>query len=151
MWWIGRRLTDGRVDMPPFTLHPRLAADTVPVGDLPLCRVLLMADARFPWLILVPRRDDLTEFIDLAAPDRAVLMEEIALVSYALQRETGAGKLNVGALGNIVTQLHVHVVARSHGDAAWPGPVWGSGVALAYADDAAQRLVTQIRAALSFR
>ncbi|MGI3903014.1 MAG: HIT domain-containing protein [Janthinobacterium lividum] len=137
--------------MPPFTLHPRLAADTIPVGDLPLCRVLLMADARFPWLVLVPRRADLTEFVDLDEPERAVLMEEIALVSHALRRETGAGKLNVGALGNIVAQLHVHVVARSPGDAAWPGPVWGSGTALPYSDDVAQTLVSRIGAALSFR
>ena len=137
--------------MPDFALHPRLAADTLPIGDLPLCRVLLMADARFPWLILVPRRAGLVEVIDLDAPERAVLMEEIALASHALRRETGAEKLNVGALGNIVTQLHVHVVARSPGDAAWPGPVWGSGTALPYSDDAAQRLVTRIRATLSFR
>jgi diadenosine tetraphosphate (Ap4A) HIT family hydrolase len=134
-----------------FALHPRLAADTVPVADLPLCRVLLMADARFPWLILVPRRADLTEFIDLDAPERGVLMEEIALASRVLRQETGAEKLNVGALGNVVSQLHIHVVARYSADAAWPGPVWGSGPALPYAGDAAQALARRIGAALSFR
>ncbi len=137
--------------MPPFALHPRLAADTIPVGDLPLCRVLLMRDARFPWLVLVPRREDLTEFVDLDALERTVLMEEIALASHALRRETGAEKLNVGALGNIVAQLHVHVVARFAADPAWPGPVWGSGTAVPYSDDAAQTLVSRIGAALSFR
>lgn len=134
-----------------FALHPRLAADTLPVGDLPLCRVLLMHDARFPWLVLVPRRPELRELTDLPAPDRAALMEEIAAASEALGRETGAEKLNVGALGNVVEQLHVHVVARFAADAAWPGPVWGSGAALAYAAGAARALADRLGAALGFR
>ncbi len=137
-------------DEPPFALHPRLAADTVPVGDLPLCRILLMADARFPWLILVPRRS-VTEIVDLAAPERATLVEEIALASRVLRDETGAEKLNVGALGNIVAQLHIHVVARFATDAAWPGPVWGSGAAVPYEADAARRLARRLGAALGFR
>ena len=134
-----------------FTLHPRLAADTVPVGDLPLCSVLLMGDARFPWLILVPRRADLREFTDLPVGGRAELMEEIADASRALQAEAGAEKLNVGALGNVVAQLHVHVVARFEADAAWPGPVWGSGVAVPYAPGAAEALAGRIGRALGFR
>ena len=137
--------------MTPFTLHPRLAADTVPVGDLPLCSLLLMGDARFPWLILVPRRADLREFTDLPAGARADLLEEIAGASRALQAETGAEKLNVGALGNVVAQLHVHVVARFAADAAWPGPVWGSGAAVPYAPGAAEALAGRIGRALGFR
>jgi diadenosine tetraphosphate (Ap4A) HIT family hydrolase len=136
--------------MTDFALHPRLAADTVPVGDLPLCRLLLMGDARFPWLILVPRRPDLREFTDLPPGERAVLMEEIALASGALARDTGAEKLNVGALGNVVSQLHVHVVARSTGDPAWPGPVWGSGAPLPYPPGAARALARRIGAAVGF-
>ena len=134
-----------------FTLHPRLAADTVPVGDLPLCSVLLMGDARFPWLILVPRRAELREVTDLPAGARADLMEEIAEASRALQAETGAEKLNLGALGNVVAQLHVHVVARFAADAAWPGPVWGSGASVPYPPGAAEALAGRIGRALGFR
>ncbi len=137
--------------MTDFALHPRLAADTFLVGDLPLCRVLLMRDARFPWLILVPRRPDQREFTDLPAAERALLMEEIALASRALQAETGADKLNVGALGNVVAQLHIHVVARFAGDAAWPGPVWGSGAATLYPTGAAEALAGRLAAPLGFR
>lgn len=137
--------------MPPFALHPRLAADTLPVGDLALSCVLLMADARFPWLILVPRRPALREFTDLPQAERADLMEEIALISRVLAAEAGAGKINVGALGNVVEQLHVHVVARSAADPAWPGPVWGSGAAVPYAGGAGQALAGRLAAALGFR
>ncbi len=111
-----------------FVLDPRLAADTVPVGDLELSRLLFMDDARFFWLILVPRQENLSELIDLEAQKRAFLMEEIAGVS-AWQfcgDLPGVDKINVGALGNIVRQLHIHIVARRIGDAAWPGPVWGA-------------------------
>jgi diadenosine tetraphosphate (Ap4A) HIT family hydrolase len=115
-----------------FALDARLAADTIEIGDLALSRLLLMNDARFLWLILVPRRNDLSELIDLDAADRAILIEEIAAVSAVLRGEPGVDKINVGALGNIVRQLHVHVVARNVGDATWPGPVWGSGAPARY-------------------
>ena len=115
-----------------FTLHPTLTQDTVEVTRLPLCRVLLMKDSRFPWLILVPERDGVREIHDLLPADRAALIEEIAQASQILQRLFRPDKLNVGALSNIVPQLHVHVVARTAGDAAWPGPVWGSGPAVLY-------------------
>ena len=117
-----------------FTLHPTLARDTVLVSRLPLCRVLLMGDRRFPWLILVPERDSVREIHELPQGDRADLMEEIARVSEVLKRLFQPDKLNVGALGNIVPQLHIHVVARFVADPAWPGPVWGSGPAEPYAD-----------------
>jgi diadenosine tetraphosphate (Ap4A) HIT family hydrolase len=115
-----------------FSLHPQLARDTVPVGDLTLSRVLLMNDANYPWLILVPRREGATELIDLAEEDRLALMREIALASAALKALTECEKLNVAAIGNVVPQLHVHIVARRHSDAAWPKPVWGAVPALAY-------------------
>ena len=133
-----------------FALDSRLETDTLHLGDLLLSRVRLMNDARFPWLILVPRKPDLREFTDLAAPERAMLMEEIAAASAALQDATGAQKLNVGALGNRVPQLHVHVVARFEGDSAWPAPVWGNGRGEPYADAAAQALAAQITARMAF-
>ena len=116
-----------------FALNPRLAADTFPVGLLDLCEVRAMNDRRFPWLILVPRRADLCELYELSRADRALLIEEIAETSEALKRLTGADKMNVAALGNEVRQLHIHVIARRIGDAAWPGPVWGKGVRDSYA------------------
>jgi|SRR5579871_1463689 len=110
-----------------FTLHPRLAADTTELARWALCRVLLMNDARFPWLILVPERPALREIHDLAAVDRAILIEETARASRLLQERLKADKINVAALGNRVPQLHVHVIARFAGDPAWPNPVWSQG------------------------
>lgn len=110
-----------------FTLDPRLAADGPALGDLPLCHVRLVDDARFFWIVLIPRRRGLVEIIDLPAAERPILMEEIAAASAALKAVSGCAKLNVAALGNIVSQLHVHVVGRTVGDAAWPGPVFGVG------------------------
>jgi diadenosine tetraphosphate (Ap4A) HIT family hydrolase len=104
-----------------------------------------MNDARFPWLILVPRRNDLSELIDLDAADRAILMEEIAAASAVLRARPGVDKINVGALGNIVRQLHVHVVARSVGDATWPGPVWGAGAAVRYVPEDAAALALDLQ------
>jgi diadenosine tetraphosphate (Ap4A) HIT family hydrolase len=130
-----------------FTLDPRLAGNTAFVADWTLCRVLLMDDARFPWLILVPRRPGLAELDDLDEEDRTRLMHEIGRAMQALRDVAACDKLNVGALGNIVRQLHVHVVARREADAAWPGPVWGAGVAQRYAADARETLLGQLRAA----
>lgn len=129
-----------------MNLHPTLARDTVEVARLPLCRVLLMKDRRFPWLILVPERDSVREIHELTAEDRAELIEEIARAGEALQRLFQPDKLNVGALGNVVPQLHVHVVARFATDRAWPGPVWGSGAAAAYSDDELEALKDRLAA-----
>jgi diadenosine tetraphosphate (Ap4A) HIT family hydrolase len=118
--------------MSAFTLHPQLERDTVPVGDLALLRVLLMNDANYPWLILVPRREGVVEIVDLAEDDRQQLMREIAQASTALKAVTACEKLNVAAIGNVVPQLHVHVVARRHSDPAWPKPVWGALPPAAY-------------------
>jgi diadenosine tetraphosphate (Ap4A) HIT family hydrolase len=115
-----------------FTLHPRLAADTHFLADMLLCRVLLLNDARFPWLILVPRRADLRELTDLDAADRALAFDEIDRASGALRQLYAPDRINVAAIGNIVNQLHIHVVARSTKDAAWPGTVWGHGTAEPY-------------------
>ena len=130
--------------MSDFELHPRLAADTVFVADWTLCRVLLMNDARYPWLILVPRRAGATEIFDLNPDDREMLIAEIALASERLKHFSHTAKINVGALGNLVPQLHIHIVARNPGDAAWPGPVWGSGQSEPYAPDALQNFVGEI-------
>ena len=110
-----------------FSLDPRLAAGTHPVGDLALCSVLLMDDARFPWLILVPRRPDLSELTDLAPEDARLAFEEIRIAVGVVQALARPDKVNVAALGNVVSQLHIHVVARFRSDPAWPGPVWGVG------------------------
>ncbi|HUG62636.1 MAG TPA: HIT family protein [Methylomirabilota bacterium] len=131
-----------------FKLDPRLAQDTVPVGDLALCRVLLMNDATYPWLILVPRRDGLADIVDLDADGRALLMEEIALASEALKTLAQPLKLNVAALGNMVRQLHVHVIARTDVDPAWPAPVWGKAPAVAYHPVAAAAFRDRVAAAI---
>jgi diadenosine tetraphosphate (Ap4A) HIT family hydrolase len=133
----------------PFTLHPTLARDTVEVARLPLCRALLMNDRRFPWLILVPERESVREIHELSPEDRAALIEEIARASQALERLFHPDKLNVGALGNIVPQLHVHVVARAAGDPAWPGPVWGSGAAVPYEEDEREEIRRRLAAELA--
>jgi len=113
-----------------------------------MSRVLLMNDARYPWLVLVPRKTDLTEIHDLSASDRATLMEEISRTSETLKSLMNAAKINVGVLGNLVPQLHVHIVARNPGDAAWPGPVWGHGIAKPYAEAAKAEFLAKLRTSL---
>ncbi len=132
-----------------FSLDKRLAADSIPVGELRLCRVQLQDDARFPWLVLVPKRAGLTELFDLSPDERMTLIEEAALCGAALRAVTQCLKINTAALGNIVRQLHIHVVARNDGDAAWPGPVWGVGERKPY--EAAERddLIARVRSALA--
>ena len=130
--------------MSAFVLDPTLEADTLEIVTLPLCVARLMNDRRFPWVILVPARPRVSEIIDLDAADRGLLMEEIALVSTAMRDLFHPTKLNVGALGNVVTQLHVHVVARFASDAAWPGPVWGTP-AERYGPDEIDRRLAPLR------
>ncbi|MFA7430959.1 MAG: HIT family protein [Rhodospirillaceae bacterium] len=108
-----------------FTLDPKLEADTIEVARWPLCRVLLMNDRTYPWLILVPQRADIIEMHHLEPEDRTRLIHEIALAARLLENATKAHKINIGALGNVVSQLHVHVIARFKEDPAWPKPVWG--------------------------
>jgi diadenosine tetraphosphate (Ap4A) HIT family hydrolase len=124
-----------------FELDDRLASDAFVIGDWPLTRVLLMNDARWPWLILGPRRQGLVELIDLDPADQTQLMDEAGRAARFLKSQARADKINVGALGNIVRQLHLHVVARGVSDPAWPGPVWGYGAATLHDDKIARSLI----------
>lgn len=128
-----------------WSLHAQLARDTLALGDLALSRVLMMNDANYPWLVLVPRRAGLVEILDLAEDDQARLMSEITGAARVLKQETTCDKLNIAALGNMVPQLHVHIIARRHGDAAWPKPVWGAAPPVAYQPDARERLIAALQ------
>lgn len=134
-----------------FALDPRLGANTRLVASLPLCDVQLMNDARYAWLVLVPRRSGLIEITDLADDDQATLWREVNRASRALRAVAPCDKLNLGALGNIVRQLHVHIVARCAGDAAWPGPVWGHSQAQPYAEAALHERLAALRDTLAER
>jgi diadenosine tetraphosphate (Ap4A) HIT family hydrolase len=130
-------------------LHPQLAEDTHPVAAFALCEVRLMDDANHPWLILVPRVVDATELVDLDDARQATLTSEIARASRALQAVFKPDKLNVAALGNVVPQLHVHVIARFREDIAWPRPVWGTAAARPYAPEALVERIERLRAAFA--
>ena len=127
--------------MTDFALDPRLADDTRAVGDLSLCSVLLVDDARFPWFVLVPRRAGAVEITDLSDEDAATLMSEVRVATRVMLALSQPDKVNVGALGNVVPQLHVHVVGRFRSDPVWPGPVWGHGTRQPYPDHAAAALL----------
>lgn len=131
-----------------WSLHPQLAQDTVPVGDLPLARVLLAKDANYPWLILVPRLPGLVELIDLEGNAQVQLLGEITAAARTLKVITQCDKLNIAALGNQVSQLHVHVIARRHSDAAWPKPVWGVKQPSVYSDTQQACLLRSLRQSL---
>ncbi len=131
-----------------FVLNERLAADTVAVVDWPLSAVRLMNDRTWPWLVLVPRRPGLKELHDLSTLDMALLVGELAKASRVVADICQPDKINVGALGNIVSQLHIHVVGRFQGDPAWPGPVWGAQPAVPYREGELQQVVERLQAAL---
>jgi len=118
-----------------FSLHPQLEKDCAVVGELLISKLLLMNDANYPWFVLVPMRPDQREWYQLSDMDQQQLLREVNALAEFLQTETGALKINVGALGNMVPQLHVHVIARFQGDAAWPAPVWGKVPAVPYDAD----------------
>src|SRR6201990_3773470 len=128
-----------------WTLHSQLKKDTVDIGDLPLSKVLVIKDANYPWLLLVPRRPDAVEIIDLAEVEQAQLMTEISRVSRALKEVTKPDKLHIAALGNMVPQLHVHIIARRTGDVAWPRPVWGVAEALPHDAEEVQHFISALR------
>ena len=132
-------------DASAWSLHSQLKKDTIDIGDLPLCKVLVIKDAHYPWLLLVPRREGAVEIIDLDDVEQAQLMTEISRVSRALKEITKCDKLNVAALGNLVPQLHVHVIARRTGDAAWPRPVWGVMPPLAHDAEEVQNFINALR------
>ncbi len=127
-----------------FKLHPQLKSDCTILGDLPLCRVLLAPDARFAWFILVPKRPDIRESYQLAASDQLTLMHESAGFGRAVMEAFDGDKLNIGALGNMVPQLHVHHIVRHQGDPAWPGAVWGHPGAKPYSDADIEIIKAQI-------
>jgi len=133
----------------PFELDPRIVRDSVAIGRLPLCLVRLHRDARYPWVMLVPERAEVREIHELGAEDRGALIEESSAVAAVMQTMTGAQKMNVAALGNMVPQLHVHHVARFEGDDAWPGAIWGQHPALDYSDEALAERVDALRRAFA--
>ena len=133
-----------------FQLHPQLEKDTFPVLDLKLCKVLLMNNANYPWLILVPMRENARDLFDIPTQDHALLWQEIRHVHETLKALTNAEKMNVGALGNMVPQLHIHIIARHSTDAAWPAPVWG-GPAIKYEEGAAETFISKLSQTLNIK
>jgi diadenosine tetraphosphate (Ap4A) HIT family hydrolase len=127
-----------------FTLDERLERDGIPIASIGLCQMRLMNDRRWPWLILIPQRADVSEVYELTPLDQTMLTFETTMVATALKKVTAAQKINIGALGNIVRQLHVHVIARSEGDPNWPGPVWGFGKAERWPEDEHQAFAARI-------
>lgn len=131
-----------------WKLDAQIERDTAAVGDLSLCRVRAMNDAAYPWLVLVPRRIGVTEIIDLRETDRAQLMTEISAAATALKDITRCDKLNIGAIGNLVPQLHIHIVARRRGDPAWPKPAWGAAPPQPYASHTLDAFIEAVREAI---
>lgn len=136
-----------------FVLDPAFVATAAELGELPLCHARLQLDARYPWVVLIPRVGEARELEDLSPTDRARLIEETVLAGAAVRAVAavlglGVDKLNVGALGNVTPQLHVHVLGRRVGDPAWPGPVWGHSAAMAYEAETLERAVAAARQAL---
>jgi len=128
-----------------WSLHPQLEKDTIDIGDLPLSRVLVIRDANYPWLLLVPRRSEAVEIIDLDEVEQAQLMTETSRAARALKDVTKCDKLNIAALGNMVPQLHVHIIARRKQDAAWPRPVWGVVPPLPHDAEEVQNFISALR------
>lgn len=134
--------------MTTFVLHPQLAKDTALIGRIGECLLLLMKDARYPWLILVPEQEGLRELHDLSDDQFSSVTQIIKQTSLRLQTLTEALKINVAALGNMVPQLHIHIIARREDDASWPGPVWGVGTAEPYTEDKLTVLVATLKESL---
>ncbi len=129
----------------PFALHPQLARDTFPIGQFPLCRVLLLNEAKYPWVLAVPQRDAVREIYELSPLDQQQLMRESVIIGRVMMQLYVGEKLNIGALGNLVPQLHLHHIVRRQSDPAWPGPVWGHAPLTGYSEseraDTTQALV----------
>ena len=132
-----------------FTLHPQLAADTIELGNLPVCKVLLINDSQFPWLILVPRRNDISELYELNETDIEKVQHESLAVSKLLMEHFEGDKLNVAALGNLVPQLHIHHIVRFKTDVVWPKPVWGATQPTPYEQSESDKVSTSLKALLS--
>lgn len=132
-----------------FALDPRLQQDTLPIGDFPLCRLLLSNDSNYPWFILVPRREDISELFQLDDADQQRLWKETTALAETLKDSFDADKLNVATLGNVVSQLHMHVIVRKRDDAAWPAPVWGKHPAKPYNEEQVTAIRARLRVALT--
>ncbi len=132
-----------------FALDPRLQQDTLPIGDFPLCRLLLSNDSNYPWFILVPRREDISELFQLDDADQQQLWKETTALAETLKDSFDADKMNVATLGNVVSQLHMHVIVRKRDDAAWPAPVWGKHAALPYNAGQVAAIRERLRVALT--
>nr|WP_189691591.1 MULTISPECIES: HIT domain-containing protein [Pseudomonas] len=130
-------------------MDPRLQQDCLVLGDFPLCRLLLSKDANYPWFILVPRQADVSELFDLTAADQQQLWQETTCLANSLKQEFAADKMNVATLGNVVSQLHMHVIVRHRNDAAWPAPVWGKVAAAEYREEQLAQLRQRLRSALN--
>lgn len=131
-----------------FTLDQRLQQDTLLLGDFPLCRLLLMNDANYPWFILVPRRNEVSELFQLDAQEQQQLWRESTELAEVLKDTFKADKMNVATLGNVVSQLHMHVIVRRKDDPAWPAPVWGKHPAKPYSDEQVSALRSKLRMVL---
>ncbi len=132
-----------------FVLDSRLQQDTLLVGDFPLCRLLLMNDRQYPWFILVPRREDVSELFQLDAADQLALWQETTGLAELLKDTFAADKMNVATLGNMVSQLHMHVIVRRRDDAAWPAPVWGKHAAQPYSEEQVAAVKARLRLVLT--
>lgn len=132
-----------------FTLDSRLQQDTLPIGDFPLCRLLLSNDANYPWFILVPRREDISELFQLDVTDQQQLWRETTALAEVLKDSFDADKMNVATLGNVVSQLHIHVIVRKRDDAAWPAPVWGKHPAKPYSAQQVEAIRDRLRVVLA--
>jgi diadenosine tetraphosphate (Ap4A) HIT family hydrolase len=132
-----------------FVLDPRLKQDTVHIGDFPLSTLLLSNDSTYPWFILVPKRPDISEIFQLPEAEQVQLWQETTYLSAVLDRAFKADKMNVAALGNVVNQLHMHVIVRLKTDAAWPAPVWGKHPAKPYSPDEVARITSQLKSVLT--
>lgn len=128
-----------------FALDPRLQQDTLPIGDFPLSRLLLSNDSNYPWFILVPKREAVSELFDLTPEDQQQLWRETTALAELLKELFGADKMNVATLGNVVSQLHMHVIVRQRSDAAWPAPVWGKHPARPYTDEQVEAIIRRLR------
>jgi diadenosine tetraphosphate (Ap4A) HIT family hydrolase len=150
-FWMGAKLKNDdqagvrRV----FALDPRLQQDTLPIGDFPLCRLLLSNDSNYPWFILVPRRNDISEIFQLGVADQQQLWQETTALAQLLKDSFDADKMNVAALGNVVSQLHMHVIVRKREDAAWPAPVWGKLPAVPYSAEQVAAIRERLRLVLT--
>jgi diadenosine tetraphosphate (Ap4A) HIT family hydrolase len=140
-------ITAGGFDM--FVLDSRLQQDTLLMGDFPLCRLLLMNDRQYPWFILVPRREDVSELFQLDAGDQQALWQETTGLAELLKDTFAADKMNVATLGNMVSQLHMHVIVRRRDDAAWPAPVWGKHAAQPYNEEQVAAVKARLRLVLT--